>query len=359
MRGLEIECGGTTMYCGTYVHATRGGAAGPAPAGPARLRAYSLRRYVPGAGPPRRPTTHTPLQLHEQPGIGPRRQSSSGHADALCGCHSRKAAAPCRSPGRKASSYRRAGTCSFLHIPWRCPFDWLKASSSPPLPMTTTAGTPARRTVQPPSHARALARGREGALYARRCARCARACAAAAHAKLARLCIAVCSLPAPLPTRAREPSASRSTTRQSREISGTLRLAHRPHTVPPLQLSCEAARQREEIRTAAVSGPRRRSDAREGVRRLRGAGRARRKRIVQGRVSRKGLACVSEVSRKCRKVSECGAPVSPVEGEPVALLRLKVSLTERGQGDRGVRRRRRRPGCSRSAHLRVVLAHVG
>ena len=42
--------------------------------------------------------------------------------------------------------------------------------------MTTTAGTPARRTVQPPSRARVLARGREGALYARRCARCVRAC---------------------------------------------------------------------------------------------------------------------------------------------------------------------------------------
>ena len=311
MRGLEIECGGTTMYCGTYVHATRGPARRAAPAGPARLRAYSLRRYVPGAGPPRRPTTHTPLQLHEQPGIGPRRQSSSGHADALCGCHSRKAAAPCRSPGRKASSYRRAGTCSFLHIPWRCPFDWLKASSSPPLPMTTTAGTPARRTVQPPSHARALARGREGALYARRCARCARACAAAAHAKLARLCIAVCSLPAPLPTRAREPkssvSASRSTTRQSREISGTLRLAHRPHTVPPLQLSCEAARQREEIRTAAVSGPRRRGDTREGVTMAAGrgcrAGRARRNRPGQSlsEGSRVRLGSVSEVSEMSPK----------------------------------------------------------
>jgi len=77
-------------------------------------------------------------------------------------------------PAGKRAPIAWALTCSFLHIPWRCPFDWLKASSSPPLPMTTTAGTPARRTLQPPSHARALARGREGARYARRCARCAR-----------------------------------------------------------------------------------------------------------------------------------------------------------------------------------------
>ena len=77
-------------------------------------------------------------------------------------------------PAGKRAPIAWALTCSFLDIPWRCPFDWLKASSSPPLPMTTTAGTPARRTLQPPSHARALARGREGARYARRCARCAR-----------------------------------------------------------------------------------------------------------------------------------------------------------------------------------------
>jgi len=59
-------------------------------------------------------------------------------------------------PAGKRAPIAWALTCSFLHIPWRCPFDWLKASSSPPLPMTTTAGTPARRTVQPPSRARCV-----------------------------------------------------------------------------------------------------------------------------------------------------------------------------------------------------------
>ena len=201
--------------------------------------------------------------------------------------------------------------------------------------MTTTAGTPARRTVQPPSRARVLARGREGALYARRCARCARACAAAAHAKLARLCIAVCSLPAPLPI-----SGSRATTRQSREISGTLRLAHRPHTVPPLQLGGEAARQREEIRTAAVSGPRRRGDAREGVRRLRGAGRARRNRPGQSlsEGSRVRLGSVSEVSeglrRRCACLPSRGRASRPAatQSEPNGASRATVASDGGGDG---------------------------
>ena len=44
------------------------------------------------------------------------------------------------------------------------------------------------------------------------------------------------------------------------------------------------------------------------------------------------LRRVSRASRKCWKClrRQC-VPVSPAEGEPVALLRLKVSLTERGR----------------------------
>ena len=328
MRGLE--CSGTTMYCGTYVHATRGGAAAGGPQGPRprpRARAvepYSLRRV---RSPPR-PTTHTPaLQLHEYPGIGPRRQSSSGHADALCGCHSRKAAAPCRSPGRKASSYRIDGDLLLSPIPWwRCPFYWLKASLAALADDDHSRHACAADSSAAQSCTRPSQRERGGAIREAVCALCARL--RGGRACQTRPPMHSCLLSARAAPHSGSVSASRI---DHTAISGNLGYSpprasttHRT-AASARRRGCEAERRNQDSRRLWTAPARRRPRGCHdgcGERGERGA-------IVQGRVSRKGLACVSEVSRKCRKVSEGGAPVSPVEGEPVALLRLKVSLTER------------------------------
>lgn len=229
----------TYTLCGA---ARRRAGRGPRP----RARAYSLRRVrSPPLDPPPTPRPCNCTNIPESD-----RGVRARPATPMLSVAATRARPPRRAarPAGKRAPIAWALTCSFLDIPWRCPFDWLKASSSPPLPMTTTAGTPARRTLQPPSHARALARGREGARYARRCARCARL--RGGRACQTRPPMHSCLLSARAAphsgSRAKSSvSASRSTTRQSREISGTLRLAHRPHTVPPLKLGGEAARQRE------------------------------------------------------------------------------------------------------------------
>ena len=173
---MAPQCTVSVVRTYTLRGAARRAGPGPAPAGPARLRAYSLRRYVPGAGPPRRPTTHTPLQLHEQPGIGPRRQSSSGHADiSLWLPLALKAAAPCRSPGRKASSYRIDGDLLLSPIPWwRCPFYWLKASLAALADDDHSRHACAADSSAAQSCTRPSQRERGGAIREAVCALCAR-----------------------------------------------------------------------------------------------------------------------------------------------------------------------------------------
>ena len=167
--------------------------------------------------------------------------------------------------------------------------------------MTTTAGTPARRTVQPPSRARVLARGREGALYARRCARCVRACQT-------RPPIHSCLLSARAAPHSGSPEDSVSASRiDHTAISGNLgysppRASTTHRTAASAQLrGCEAERRNQDSRRLWTAQARRHPRGCHdgcGERVPSGESAAQSSRAVSlGRVSRASRKCLGSVGR--------------------------------------------------------------